>query len=293
MIPRECWICGQIQVPWTEFARLSAACRIDLKKSLQKSLGFKVAAERSDHLIRHLLGGKKVTELSLHLKISRYILSRWLSGKTCPSLKDVLFVIDKMTPVLVELIGQLVPIEEIPALKAQHSLKLLEKELNYKYPYLGAVLRSLELKDYKSLGRHTDGHISRTVGISLAEEQQVLQDLLKMKIIKKEFGLFTPNSNHIDTRGDFQGLMNIRKYWLQRSLHFASQLSAPPEYSKLGYNVMSVSRKASQAIQEKYFQFFQDVRSIVELDQDTPEDVQILNIQLLVLSEMVQRTHRA
>ena len=83
--------------------------------------------------------------------------------------------------------------------------------------------------------------------------------MLAIQIIKNVAGKFVPKSDHIDTRGDF-----------------------------LEYNVMSVSLKARKEIEEKYFKFFQEVRSIVELDQGDPEEVQILNIQLLSLTDMVR-----
>lgn len=190
-----------------------------------------------------------------------------------------------MTPLLVEFVAEMISIESIPSLKEDYAIHLIEKKLNYKYPFLGAVLRCLELKDYQSLPRHVDGFISQKLLISLAQEREILADMLRVKIIKKENEKYASNSEHIDTRGDFVGLMNIKKYWLNRALDFSNQLSKAPEKSFLGYNVMSVSPKARKEIEAKYFQFFQEIRSIVEMDHEAPDEIQILNIQILTLSD--------
>lgn len=286
------WETGRSQISWKDFVRLATVCRIDLNQGFKRTFSYLDSPLRLDLLIRHLSGNSRIISLSSHLGISRHILGRWISGKSSPSLKNILYVIDSLTPLLIEFLETFIEVDKIPSLSILHEHKKLEKKMNYQYPFLGAVLRCLELDEYKSLNHHEVGYISKTIGISLDQEKSLIKDLINLDIIKLQNNKLVPKENRIDTRGDFSGQMNIRKYWLQRSLEFIDDLKQPPDNSYMGYLVFNVSQKAKYELKKRYFDFFQEVRNIIEMDNSNADDIYLLNIQLCSLADLVSKDNK-
>ena len=75
------------------------------------------------------------------------------------------------------------------------------RKIAYDVPWSHAVLRALELSDYRALRRHQPGWLARRLGISREEEERCLSALATARQIKLHGGLWVEDESKIvDTR---------------------------------------------------------------------------------------------
>ena len=111
------WESGQRDVAWTDFLRLSRACRKDVLQSLHRVFGPQAQIDDARALVYFLIGESTLISLSRETGISRQALSRWLKGQSEPSLAQVFLLVHHCHHVLHELLQELVEGQACPQFK--------------------------------------------------------------------------------------------------------------------------------------------------------------------------------
>ncbi|MCA9491270.1 MAG: transcriptional regulator, partial [Myxococcales bacterium] len=104
--------------------------------------------------LRALRGVTPVAEIAERAGVSRFVISRWLSGTTRPRLPEFLRLLDALTRRVSEWVVGLVPIEQVPALLEDHQRRASSRRLAAEVPWSEGIVRLLETTDYATLPAH-------------------------------------------------------------------------------------------------------------------------------------------
>ncbi len=224
------------------------------------------------------LGLTTVSEFSARSGYSRFSLARWFTGRAKPRLPTFFRLLDGLTQRLPEFVAELVPIEQVPSLRARHRAATAARQLAYEAPWTDAVLRLLETEAYRRLRRHQPGFIGSCLGLSPKEEAEALLLLERAQVVQRrrhKFVIVDPNP--VDTRGGKEALHHLKEHWTRVAIR---RLREPRSEDLFAYNVMSVSEADVGRIREKLSATFREIRSIVAASK--PEQlVALVNLQLL------------
>jgi hypothetical protein len=247
---------------WADFARW------------QRPEGVSAVANTAAFM-EHLRGNLKVAELARHAGRSRYALMRWLSGKAEPTLPQFLEYVEATTRRVLDLVAWLVDPGDLPSTaRAWRKLKAA-REVAYESPWSHAVLRCLELEDYRRLPEHEPGWLSRRLGIDRELETDCLDRLARAGQIKRHARRWTiGKATTVDTRSERARDRELRVFWASVGARRSRQARI------LGYNLFAVSRADEDRIVELTRSYFEQVRSIVSGSVPS-ERVLLLNLSLL------------
>jgi len=232
-------------------------------------------------LLRGLRGKSSLVELARRSGHSRFSIARWLSGATEPRLPELLAVVEAATFRLLDFLACFTHVQRLPSVAAEHRALEAARKTAYDVPWSHAVLRALELSDYRALGRHRPGWLARRLGISREEEQQCLAALATARQIKREGKLWVVDqSRTIDTRIDPERGRRLKAEWLKVALQrFESGVSGI-----FGYNLMSISRADLVRLREMHVAYFRSMQALVA-DSTPSECVVLFNTELFALDE--------
>jgi DNA-binding phage protein len=232
-------------------------------------------------LLRGLRGDTSLVELARRSGHSRFAIARWLSGAAEPRLPELLAMVEAMTFRLLDFLASFTNIERLPA--AAESYRALEaaRKIAYDVPWSHAVLRALELSDYRALKRHQAGWLARRLGITREEEEMCLSALATARQIKLERGLWvTDETRTIDTRAHPERGRRLKAQWLRVALE-RLESGVPGIF---GYNLMAVSRADLARLREMHIAYFRSMQSLVA-DSTPSECVVLFNAELFALDE--------
>lgn len=228
--------------------------------------------------LRLLCAGKRIASLAHALGSSRSSVSRWLSGNAKPRLPEFLRLVDVATGRVHDLVAAIVPIEQVPALRARHDAALAAKRLAFDAPWTEAILRLLETQAYKRATEPTDEWLARVLALPRDVCQQGLERLLRAGLIDMDGAGFVPRETlSVDTRGGKQALRALKTHWA----HVAAERAPRPSHDDVfGYNVMSVSERDLARIRDVLSATYREVRAIVAASEPS-ERVALLNVHLV------------
>jgi len=219
-----------------------------------------------------------IRELSERSGLSRHALGRWLTGARKPRLPEFFLLVDAATARLTDLVAGLVPIAQVPALAERHSAEQAARTIAFEEPWSEAVLRVLETADYKALAEHVDGYIAGRLGLTLAQEQLILQRLEAAHVVSRTAAGFAERQAlNVDTRGGKRALHALKAHWADVA---ARRAVKPLQRDLFAYSMLSVSRADYDRIHELLRGVYREVRSIVAASQPA-ECVALLNLHLL------------
>ncbi|HEY4158748.1 MAG TPA: DUF4423 domain-containing protein [Polyangiaceae bacterium] len=230
-------------------------------------------------LLSDLKGRTAILELSRSASVSRFAVSRWLKAEAEPRLPDFLRMVEATSLRALDFIAAFVDPALLPSLAKPWRELELARRAAYEAPWSQAVLRCLELTEYRSLPRSTPGWIAKRIGISLAEERRCLELLALTGQIAKKRGRWTLRETRmVDTRRDAAAARRVKAWWMQVAAK-RLEAGAPGVFS---YNVFALSAADLQRVQELHHAFFQQIRSLIA--QSAPsERVVLANMQLFAL----------
>ena len=108
----------------------------------------------------------------------------------------------------------------------------------YEAPWSQAVLRCLELTEYRKLSKHRDGWIAHRIGIAESEERRCLELLTLTGQIHKKRGLYALRETRaLDTRRDAAAARRVKAWWMK----VASDRMEAGSDGAFSYNVFAVS----------------------------------------------------
>jgi transcriptional regulator with XRE-family HTH domain len=223
------------------------------------------ALERGlDAWMEALRGSTSVSEVAARAGRSRFATARWLSGRARPRLPDWLRLVAALTGRLSDLLAELVPIERIPVLAAEHAARDVSRRLAFDEPWTEAVLRVVETGVSDAAG------VAAVLGLSVADAARCLEKLALAGLVRegRVEGTLT-----VDTRA----FPALREHWARVAL---ARLEGGGTGGLFSYNVVSVSRADLARIEELHRAYFRQVRAIVAASEPA-EVVALVNVQLV------------
>jgi transcriptional regulator with XRE-family HTH domain len=224
--------------------------------------------------LRRVRGATTIHDLALRSGFSRHQVSRWLAGEARPKLSEFLRLVEAITGRISDLIAELVPIEQVPCLADLHARREAARRLAYDEPWTEAILRVLEIAEYRALPEHTSGFIADYLGIDPSIELRCLEKLLEAGVIRRVDRHFrNVGSLTVDTRS----VSLLKAHWTERAL---DRVRDPGPDDLFSYNVFSASAADVVRIRELLRATFREIRALVSATE-ADERVALVNLQLL------------
>lgn len=218
--------------------------------------------------LERLRGSIPIVELAARTGHSRYTIARWLKGKAKPRVHEFLALVEAATGRACDLVAELVPIEEVPALRAQHDARATARRLAHDEPWTEAILRVLESRGYRP------GKVAEQLSIDRDTESRCMRKLV-------EAGIVTVRDGEHRVLGeltvDTQALPRLKAHWTGVALERVEQ---PLEHDVFSYNVFAVSGEDLKAITALLRATFREIRGIVA-NTTRDDHVALVNLQLL------------
>jgi hypothetical protein len=270
------------------FLRLAQRVGVDVRHALEQfyrtpppwlSDHDPLAASGVAALLDDLRGASTLVETAEKLRVSRFALSRWLKGDAEPRLPDFLELIEVSSLRLLDFVALLVNPERVPSLDERWARLTLARRAAYERPWSHAILRALELEQYRALPEHEVGWLSRVLGLPLKEEAECLALLEKTGQIEQEGGKWRARQvTTIDTRKDPEAARQLKAWWARVG---QERFDAHAE-GVFSYNLFGVSNADYKRIEALQRAYFRELRSIVAASQPV-ETVAVVNLQLFSL----------
>ncbi len=235
-------------------------------------------------LLEKMRGELPVVTVAELVHVDRSTAARWLKGKTEPRLPALLAWVEATTHRLLEFIELYVNPAELPAARGAYRTMVLQRELAYELPWSHAVLRALELREYRALPRHRPGFIASVTGMPAALEEHCLRQLAAAGQIRRSRGRWaTCNVMTVDTRADAARNRAVKAHWARvgEERLVASQTS---HRSLFSYNLFAVSREDFEQIRQLHIDYYERVRAVVAASTGA-DRVVLVNQQLIDLAE--------
>jgi len=231
-------------------------------------------------LLVALQGRTRIGALAAASGLSRFALSRWLSGKGQPRLPELLCYVEHSSLRLLDFLGVMIDPAQLPSAQARWARLQAARAVGYEHPYSHAVLRALETADYRKRP-HRAGVIARAVGISAELEAECLQALAASGHIRRRRGRWVPAAIElVDFRREPEAAQLLKAFWAG----VAAERSRTPRPGLFAYNVFAVSRRDLSRLELLLRDYLQEMRAIVAASEPS-EVVALANVQLFGLEE--------
>lgn len=230
-------------------------------------------------LLDDLRGAATLVDTARELRVSRFALARWLRGEAEPRLPDFLELIEVASLRLLDFVASLVDPLLVPSLAERWQELQAARRAAYQRPWSHAVLRALELRQYRALPAHEPGWLGRMLGLGLAEEEACLELLESTEQIERRDGKWhVRRVLTVDTRKDPEAARYLKAWWARvGNERFLAQADGVFSYNLFGVSNADLERL--QALQRAYFR---ELRSIVAQSEPV-ENVAVVNLQLFSL----------
>jgi hypothetical protein len=167
-----------------------------------------------------------------------------------------------------------------------------QRRVAYELPWSHAVMRVLELEQYRALAEHAPGWIAERLGLSLADEPRCLDALAASKLIRRRRGRWeVSNVLTVDTRRNPEAGRQLKRHWATVAENRLAALE-PGGEDLFSYNLFTISERDWASFRELHIAYYQELRRLVEGSQPS-ERVVLVNLQLLRLDEPLGRGARA
>lgn len=230
-------------------------------------------------MLEDLRGRTPIVHVARASGLSRFALSRALSGQAEPRLPDFLRIVEATSLRMLDWIGAFVDPTQLPSLAEPWKKLEAARSAAYDEPWTVAVIRALELSEYGALSRHAPGWIARRLGIPLEVEARCMTLLAASGQVRFDGARYQIVAGAaLDTRRDPERAKSLRKWWSERALERFGE----GEDRVFSYNVFGVSERDYQRLRELHRAYFQELRAIVAASQPV-ERVVLANVQLIGL----------
>ncbi|MBX2799574.1 MAG: DUF4423 domain-containing protein [Myxococcales bacterium] len=285
------WESGRRWPTAAETLRAAMRSGVDLAQALTSFYGAPppwldsldpTSPEAVARLIDDLRGKTTVSDLARRGGLSRYSVSRWLSGRTQPRLPDFLRVVEAASLRAVDLLATLVSPRDLPEISDLWDRLEARRHGAATHPWTQAVLRALELQDYLALPAHRPGWLAEHLGIDAQTEATCLSFLEETGQIRWQGTHFQPEQLAVDTRRHPSVGRQLKAHWTRVAAAHLDD-AAPGQFS---YNVFAVSRADFERIREMHLAYFHALRTVVG-ESEPSEVVAVANVQLFALGDQL------
>lgn len=225
-----------------------------------------------------LQGSASQADLAVRSGFSRHQVGRWLSGRARPRLPDALVLVDALTGRVSDLVGVLVPIEQVPSLAAEHARRRAARRLAFDHPWTAAVMAALETDPAAS----PEPRIARRLGVDERGVRAALDALRGAGVVERKGGTWrVVGPLTVDVRASPDDLAALKRHWTGVA---RARLDAPGPHDLHSFNLFSVSRADAERIRQAQRAFFREVRAIVAASEPS-EVVGLLVAQVVVFDD--------
>lgn len=289
------WETGVRKPTMTDLWRLAASSRIDVDAALRSILrkpdvnlwnpsvsGGALKEVDGKAWLTELTTGWSAVELARELDCNRNTVARWFQGTTEPKVHQVLHLVQLTTQRLLDFIARFVPLTEIAALARSSEDLRRQRLLAYEMPWAHAVLRALEIEEYRQLARHQPGFLAARLGLNLEQEEAAIAALSQAKQIRKSRGLWRPTRVlSVDTSVMRAADVELKRYWAVLGGQRVSE-QALSKGALFSYNVFTISEEGYQQIRRAHLEYYDRLRAIVA-EHQAPTRVVLANVHLIPL----------
>ena len=231
------------------------------------------------HLLNDWVGHTPVRHVAHASGLSRFAVARALSGQSEPRLPDFLRLLEATSLRVLDFVAVLVDPAALPSVADAWRRLEAARLAAYDEPWTLAVIRALELSDYKNLPEHDPSFIAQRLQLPVALVQRCLSLLDasgQIELRDRRYRLVAQAA--LDTRRDPERAKSLRKWWSERAIERFGE----GDDRIFSYNVFGVSERDYARLRELHRGYFRELRSIVAASEPV-ERVVLANVQLVRL----------
>jgi transcriptional regulator with XRE-family HTH domain len=198
--------------------------------------------------------------------LSRQQVGRLLSGRAEGRLPEVMALIDAMTGRLPDLVGALVPIEQVPSLAREAAVRSALARLAVSHPWSPAAQAWLDTRGCVS-AQTGPAELARSIGVQPEQAAALLDALVAAGVAVQARGMIEPAPPAtVEVHATPADLQQIRAHWAA----VTAARVARGEPDLFSFNVFAIGRADLERVRDAQRRFYREVRAIVA---DSPPEV--------------------
>jgi len=222
------------------------------------------------HWLSSLRGHSSQTLLAERCGLSRQQVGRVLSGRARGRLPLVLQLLQAMTGRMPDLIGQLVSIDEVPAIAQEARARKALARLAFAHPWSPAARAWLGSQGKVSLDEAPD-RLARSLDLDRDHAQTLIDALVASKAARVVGQTLRPSPRlTVEIDATAEDLQRVRAHWAHVSAERVAN-GAPEDL--FSFNIFAVGRDDLDRIRDAQRRFYREVRAIVA---ESPPEVPAL-----------------
>jgi hypothetical protein len=272
------WETGKVPIKWREFVSLCHVCRAPLVKALRESFSYFESVEKSEALVRHFVGTNQLTTVSQAIGVSRFTLSRWLTGQTEPNLWQILALIYFASVDFLRFLEIITASADLPTLREQFRLDRIQLDMFHKYPWLSVLLSAIDLEEYRL--NPSEEWLAQKAKLPLESVKNAISDLSSAGLLLRKDGVWETALKRTALRGSLEGRKRISEYVLSQTLA-ASRTGFGNPMMRFSWKIFSINHDRYELILQKYTEFFNELGTIIDAGQKGADKIYLFSVGLI------------
>ncbi len=278
------WETLSSQINWKDFCELCKVQKFPLKEALFHQLKYQGSSDDAAQLITHLIGHSSVKEFCAAVQFKPSLVSKWRSGLVVPRLVQVLMIIERLHGVCLDFIDSLLKPSLLESLVAIRNLREKQKSVLMEFPEAGAFLAAASLPLSAKELNQMWAQLTQTLGIKSRRYQNLIESLVESGWLVKSDEGFRLQAVCLDTRGNEELALQLRKYWLAQASDFLQKADDVLYPHRFAIFTITLSEEADKKAAEAYHKYIFHLKEIVTNDQDPKTRLRCVNVQDLWLN---------
>lgn len=231
-------------------------------------------------LLNDLRGSTSFADLAKRTAFSRFSIARWMKAEAVPNLIEFMTLIDVMSHRLLDFIANFTDPHLLPSVAAAWESLCAARDAAYREPWSQAVLRALELTDYRLLPVHS----SEWIGTRLGIPTHLVETCLRLLQVSGQVRAVGPHfevtsTSLVDTRSHAARSRQLSAGWSRVALERLESGA----HGILSYNLSTVSRRDYEKIEQLQRVFYRHLVGLIA-DSSPGECVLLYGAQLVDLA---------
>lgn len=227
-----------------------------------------------------------IDKFSKRYQLPRKSISKWLSEQAHPTLEQMFFILHYHAGQFIKLIDGLTGAENIPSLQGVITKLKIREEITYKYPEVSLILNTIHTTKFKAKKECLEGYFAKQFGLTLAEEKEILQGLVRSDTIHRVGSTFRMNKYdifRINANIEQMSRRYVRYFSLINQVLEKGELQAPQNF--FSHLVFTSNLKQVQKLKKILIDATSDFGLQIsdEQDQDNFDRLMIMTIALCSL----------
>lgn len=207
-----------------------------------------------------LVRDRPQADVAHQLRVNRNTVARWLAGETEPRVPQLLALVETTTQRALDFLAELAGPGRVPSVADAQADLQRQRALAYSQPWAHAVLRALELEQYRQLPQHAPGFLAARTGITVEEEQQCLDALLDAKQIRRRGKRFQARRVlSVDTRENPAGNLALKQRWFEVASERLTKGGVPAD-GLASYNLFAISEEDLERVRQAHLDYYERIR---------------------------------